>query len=149
MSDSLHLATCSYSEYRPEMGVAIRTSLGMPKWFKYPVAMWWQSVTPTGPMLRMGLEEYEPAYRRRLESFGIEQLQDERRHIEAAVKRMYSGQEPERLVLLCFEGLKNPKKWCHRRLFAGWWEEKTGESVVELGKTPSPVERFENAATLF
>jgi hypothetical protein len=36
------------------------------------------------------------------------------------------------LVLLCFEDLRTPGLFCHRRVFASWWLESTGQVVVEL-----------------
>ena len=38
----------------------------------------------------------------------------------------------ERLVLLCYEDLTKPGLRCHRRLFANWWCENTGDVVPEL-----------------
>ncbi|MFB7424708.1 hypothetical protein ACFC0K_15695 [Streptomyces hydrogenans] len=38
-----------------------------------------------------------------------------------------------RLVLLCFEDLSKPGLWCHRQVFADWWQERTGDAVRELG----------------
>ena len=38
----------------------------------------------------------------------------------------------QHLVLLCFEDLTQPGLKCHRRLFATWWHENTGEAVPEL-----------------
>ena len=40
------------------------------------------------------------------------------------------GSDAAGVVLLCFEKLA--EKPCHRRLFAGWWEDKTGQPVPEL-----------------
>jgi rubrerythrin len=37
----------------------------------------------------------------------------------------------ERLVLLCFEDVLAGES-CHRRTFAQWWEEQTGQEVPEL-----------------
>jgi hypothetical protein len=37
------------------------------------------------------------------------------------------------LVLLCFEDVLEGE-FCHRRVFATWWEEKIGEHVPELGE---------------
>ena len=41
-----------------------------------------------------------------------------------------------RLVLLCFEDLSKPGEWCHRRIFADWWKDITGDHVRELGPLP-------------
>jgi hypothetical protein len=42
------------------------------------------------------------------------------------------GHDAKGVVLLCFEDLSKPGEWCHRRAFATWWEEQTGEKVEEL-----------------
>jgi hypothetical protein len=36
------------------------------------------------------------------------------------------------LALLCFEDLRRPNVFCHRRIFAEWWEARTGQEVEEL-----------------
>lgn len=36
------------------------------------------------------------------------------------------------LVFLCFEDLTKDGEWCHRRMFAEWWQRKTGMKVEEL-----------------
>ena len=36
-----------------------------------------------------------------------------------------------RLVILCFEDVL-AGHFCHRRVWAGWWHERTGQSVPEL-----------------
>jgi len=38
----------------------------------------------------------------------------------------------DQLVLLCFEDLRTPGRFCHRRVFATWWEELKGQVVTEL-----------------
>jgi hypothetical protein len=38
----------------------------------------------------------------------------------------------EPCVLLCFEDIQQPGIWCHRTLFASWWEQQTGNKVTEL-----------------
>ncbi len=38
----------------------------------------------------------------------------------------------DQLVLLCFELLGEPGVFCHRRIFADYWTEATGEPVPEL-----------------
>ena len=40
----------------------------------------------------------------------------------------------DQLVLCCFEDLRTPGAWCHRRIFATWWEQATGEPVLELSE---------------
>ena len=37
------------------------------------------------------------------------------------------------VVLLCYEDIrKGPDDWCHRRTFADWWQQRTGEVIPEL-----------------
>jgi hypothetical protein len=40
------------------------------------------------------------------------------------------------VLLCCFESLADDKvaqgQWCHRRMFAEWWEKSTGQTVEEL-----------------
>jgi rubrerythrin len=35
------------------------------------------------------------------------------------------------MVLLCYENVVKGER-CHRRMFAAWWEKRTGEEVPEL-----------------
>lgn len=37
----------------------------------------------------------------------------------------------EEPILLCWEPLKKPGEWCHRRMVAEWFEEKLGTTVPE------------------
>jgi len=67
-------------------------------------------------------EEYTPAYRDYLDSLGTEEVtgQLERKSVE-------NGGKP--LVLLCW---CPPEEFCHRRVWADWYLEKTGQEVPEL-----------------
>ncbi|MDR2170525.1 MAG: hypothetical protein LBP59_10320 [Planctomycetaceae bacterium] len=40
------------------------------------------------------------------------------------------------VVLLCYEDVSKVGQWCHRRMFAEWWENKTGEIIEELSDKP-------------
>ncbi len=61
-------------------------------------------------------------YRDRLDSIGVGMLRSRFHSISAA----HDGRG---LVLLCFE---KPGVFCHRRVFADWWTEQTGQHVPEL-----------------
>lgn len=63
----IEVATCSYGEFRPEMGYPIRTSRGAPKWFTHPY-MSWENVFPTYAMLQLPFEQYQPRYLQMRES---------------------------------------------------------------------------------
>ncbi len=41
------------------------------------------------------------------------------------------------VVLCCYEDVRKPGEWCHRLVFAEWWEKNTGEHIEELND-PSP-----------
>jgi len=76
-------------------------------------------------------EEFERAYRARLEKAGVDDL---RRQLNAISAR-HAGRD---LVLLCFEDVwRDGEDACHRRSFARWWRDQTGELVEELPPAPA------------
>jgi hypothetical protein len=104
----------------------IRTSIGGPRWpLGYELAGSCEPLMPTRPMLKMDREPYRKMYRDRLALWGVSMIAE---MLEALVRPGDRG-----VVLLCFEGLKKPGEWCHRSMFAEYWEEKTGQAVRELG----------------
>lgn len=46
----------------------------------------------------------------------------------------------DELVLLCWEDLRKPGAWCHRRILAAWLEDQTGQVVEELADGPEQLE---------
>lgn len=127
------LATCSYKEFRPNMGISVRISLGGPRWWKTPpqASIW--ALTPRKDYLRGTTDdEYISAFLQQLATYGVETIEKQFQIIHDA----FPG---ERLVLLCFEDLgkfaggARGGDWCHRSLFSWWWEEQTGEKIPELG----------------
>lgn len=132
----LDVATCSFTEYRPGMGVPVRHTVWHPRWkLPYTLAGQARLVTPTRDMLSLPFDVYRTAYRRHLNRAGFTAIRDE-----------LAGFAPagERVVLLCFERLHETDKatghpkWCHRRMLAVWLEQQTGRPVPELGACPSP-----------
>ena len=66
---------------------------------------------------------FETEYRKQLDQTGVNRIQDELERVA----------HPDKItVLLCFEDIRKPDQWCHRRIFAQWWEEKTGQEIAEL-----------------
>ncbi|WP_018559229.1 MULTISPECIES: hypothetical protein [unclassified Streptomyces] len=134
MSDSLALATCTYQEFQPVMGVPVRTTAGHPRFpLAYQLAGHARLVTPTRQLLAANLPEdaYEFSYRRLLAGHGLDA-------ITAELAAIAAGHEPGRpLVLLCFDRLNKPGAWCHRSHLARWWTEQTGQDVPELGARPA------------
>jgi hypothetical protein len=82
-------------------------------------------LAPDGLINIKDREEFETRYCERLDSHGVPA-------IAAALHAIYVGQPAPRLplALLCFEDL-DKGEWCHRRTFAAWWLEKTGQDIED------------------
>ena len=80
------------------------------------------TLKPYGIVWKYEGEEYKRRYFDRLERQGVKKIREE-------IERLSEGKD--RVLLLCHEKNENE---CHRRLFAEWWEMKTGEYIPELGK---------------
>lgn len=101
----------------------IRTSIGGLRWtppYSYASIL---ELAPDRAWLNLPQDRYEPLYLDRLERLGVGR-------VRALLDLVVS--EEEAVVLLCFENLGKPGAWCHRRMFAEWWEGKTGDKVPEL-----------------
>jgi hypothetical protein len=71
-------------------------------------------------------DEFEAAYRRKLDAIGVDAIRD-------LLTEVGGGGD---VVILCYEHIGHQgEKSCHRRTFARWWEEKTGEAVTEIEDT--------------
>jgi hypothetical protein len=104
----------------------VRTSIGAPRWpLSYVLHGECKLLMPRRPMLKMEIEEYRPAYIALLEGHGVEKIQ-------ADLERLAQTAGGRPLVFLCFEDLAKKDNWCHRRMFADWWEAATGQEVPEL-----------------
>ena len=116
--------TTSFRRYRPEMGTAVVTSLGLPKWL--PEAQSWPRcwvITPTPTLFHLADDdEFARLYVERLDRFGAQK-------ISRALQRIAVEHQAGKLVLLCHES-----DWdsCHRKLFAAWLMEATGELCREM-----------------
>ncbi|MGC4947738.1 hypothetical protein ACLQ2N_16275 [Streptomyces sp. DT224] len=135
---NLRLATCSYVEFRPGMGIPVRSTVGATRWpLPYQLAGHARLVTPTRDMLKIqSRDAYEFSYRRMLNGNGIDAIRRELLGIAAM-----ADADDAPLVLLCFDQLGKlppPNNWCHRLMVATWWTEQTGEDVPELGATGAP-----------
>ncbi|WP_372407464.1 hypothetical protein [Streptomyces luteireticuli] len=121
------LFTHRYASFRPGSGVPVRITLGAPR-HKLPYTLTHQiaEAAPTREYFGRPQGEFAAAYRAQLDRLGVGFFA--RRFEEISGQ----GQDP-RLVLLCFEDLGQQGQWCHRRMFAQWWEERTGVGVRELG----------------
>ena len=107
--------------------IPVGISLYPPRWkTPYKVQGYIKELAPTRDMFGLPFEEYKPKYLAILESLGVEKITQ---LIQASVP---AHSETNKVVLLCFEDLRKQDKWCHRRLFAEWWREKTGETICEM-----------------
>jgi hypothetical protein len=120
-------ASCSYWQYRPWMGIAVRTSLGRPRRFDHPLARL-DLLTPRPAMLRMAHDDYRRVYRHQLHRATIERVMVS----AAGIRRVARAGDDVPLVLLCFDDLAKPGSWCHRTFAAQWLAEK-GHECLELG----------------
>ncbi len=120
----VELATSSYRQFGPGMGVPVRITLGKPRFrlsYSYEEI---RLLAPTPRIFRLGGGDFDHEYRKHLEKIGVERLET---IFEDVAGRHDSG----RLILLCFENVLAGES-CHRRSFARWWEEQTGEAIPEL-----------------
>lgn len=108
-----------------EKYIPIQISLGFPKFrLQYTVVGKMLMLAPEYSLLRVNNEiEYQRKYIERLEYIGIDRI----KHALSSF-----SQEGKEIVLLCFEDVTKDGQWCHRRMFADWYESKTGEKIDEL-----------------
>lgn len=105
--------------------VKVGATVYPPRWkVAYPVKRF-TLIAPTGALFHLNDEaEFRVAYFERLDQIGVDT-------IRAALRQLTDGRDA---VLLCYEDVT--ETWCHRRCFADWWEERTGEKVEELPVLP-------------
>jgi hypothetical protein len=118
------LATGRYATFRPSMGVPVQISLGRPKFpLDYELHEEIRELMPRGLLGKeLSEEEFTRRYRDRLDLGALRAQFD-------AISKRHDG---KRLVLLCFEDVK-AGQFCHRRVFADWFHERTGQRVPEVG----------------
>ena len=105
----------------------VRITLGHPRFrLSYELAGKIPELAPTREMFGKTEAEFAAAYTALLvERGGVDHLTERFASIAAE-----TGSDD--LVLLCFEDLRTPGLFCHRRVFAEWWEQQTGRTVPEL-----------------
>jgi hypothetical protein len=67
---------------------------------------------------------FRQAYHLQLDDIGVDK-------IRAVLRLVAERHEAAGMVLCCFENVCKGE-WCHRRMFADWWFERTGEAVDEV-----------------
>lgn len=107
----------------------VAISLGLPKWqTAYEIHERVRCLAPHPRMLDWPEEEYRPAYIDILDGVGV-QL------VSQLLSDIWERHGRKPLVLLCHENVAKPGQWCHRRIFAEWWEQQTGQRIEELQLT--------------
>jgi len=108
--------------------VPVRITLGHPR-FKlgYELGGTVMLLAPSRELLfKQGDFDFDTVYRAELDRVGLDAVQ-------GALSDVSAGHEDRGLVLLCFEDVvKLGGLSCHRRSFAHWWYEQTGQVVPEL-----------------
>jgi hypothetical protein len=86
-----------------------------------------KSLAPSADLYaRRGSPGFESDYLEQLDALSVDELSQEFR----SISQHHGGAG---LVLLCFEDLDELGDGsCHRRVFARWWETRTGRPIPEL-----------------
>jgi uncharacterized protein YeaO (DUF488 family) len=96
----------------------------------YTISARVKELTPDSKALKslrkeeIGWDEFEADYIAKLDDFGPDMI---RERLESLAVELGNA----KLVLLCFENVHEGQQ-CHRRTFARWFEERTGQPVPEL-----------------
>jgi hypothetical protein len=125
---ALFTARYSNKNLAAHPGAKVRITLGHPR-FKLPgyeLAGVIRDLAPERSMFGRTQDEFTGLYRARLEALGGVQYFDQ------LLRATAQQAGADALVLLCFEDLRKADLFCHRRVFAAWWEEQTGQAVPEL-----------------
>lgn len=124
------LGTSRYQSFQPWMGVPVAISVGTPAWMPgievcNPLRPWGLLKLPTDFEFRLAYEKQ------------LDRRADEIRDRLVTLSRKYPGQ---RLVLLCWEDLNDPRAdECHRTQVAEWLQAK-GLEIHELTAADRPEE---------
>lgn len=134
MTTGEHWAALTTSRYqeRERIGasgmVPVRITLGAPRWkLGYELGGSIKALAPTRALFALrGTGDFEPGYLAQLEGHGVEAIAVE-------IGTLSADHGGRGLVLLCFEDVHELGEGsCHRRMFAHWWEAKTGRRAPEL-----------------
>ena len=119
------LVTGRYKTWRPGDGVAVRTTVGYPRFWRHGPLVFVRELAPYG-VFGQGLDpdEGRRRYRERLDANAPAIVTN-----LAEIARQHPG---EPLCLLCFEDVEAGEA-CHRRWFAEWAKERYGIVVPEMG----------------
>ena len=105
---------------------AVPICLWLPKYKPpYPLQPTIRPLAPKANYLRAPRPIYNDRYLGQLQALGAEKIG------ELLAK---ASQDERPMALLCYEDLRKPDMWCHRRLFADWYLGQTGQDIPELAE---------------
>ncbi|MCF6159415.1 MAG: hypothetical protein E3K32_12800 [wastewater metagenome] len=106
-------------------------SLDVPANLVFEVPFYIEEIAPSETMIYYSYQMYRTVYLSKLESVSVDRL---KKRFQEVLNFGGGGgpAEGKDLVLLCIEDLSHMGDWCHRRIFAEWWQKKTGQVVKEL-----------------
>ncbi len=110
--------------------VIVRISRGTPHWM--PPEVIWSAIPSLAPEWRLhGLPvgKFEVAYREQMDAVGAPA-------IVRALELLTDFAGNHDVALCCFEDIRKPGQFCHRRMFADWFAEQTGAVIAELHEEP-------------
>jgi hypothetical protein len=128
---AIDVATCSFSAYRREMGVAVKTTVGQaPDWFKPG----YEEAKDLAPFGIFGKGDDLPAdWRQRY----WDRLEERRARIWDRLTQLSEKHGGRTLVLLCFENVHTKgRESCHRSIVSDWLKVRYGLEVPELSSPP-------------
>jgi Protein of unknown function, DUF488 len=102
--------------------VPVGISVGEPRFPLNYTPVYLRRLAPWGLLEVHNRGEFAQRYRDRLDAVGIDAVRRQFRTISA-------DHDSRGLVLLCFEPIG---QFCHRRVFAEWFEQQDGQPVPEL-----------------
>jgi hypothetical protein len=126
------IVTCSWQAYRREFGTAVRTSLGVPQWVWLPDPAWsdyahWPYVAELAPRRAYwNAPDFDARYLAQVARFAGD--------IDAKLAAIPA--ENGALVLLCWERQITGPDQCHRRLAAGFLQDRHGIQIEEMDPAP-------------
>ena len=107
----------------------VRTSIGAPRFLKCDDSC--LELAPKREWIGLPEPEYKVHYLQKLESLGAAKITELLQELET--RATLQNKTP---VLLCYEALHPHQvaegQFCHRRLFAEWFEKETGRVLGEL-----------------
>lgn len=114
----------------------VRITLGHPRFpLNYELAGNIPELAPTRTMFGKTDREFTAVYTALLvERGGVE-------HLHQRFADLAAEADTDDLVLLCFEDLRTPGLFCHRRVFAEWWQSRPATRSMSCPSSNDEVRR--------